>query len=284
MGWTVRNMMIGCLIILLAAGIAQAQEADKSAAAKAGDSGDLRSAVQNPISSLISLPFKFTFDYGASNGQASFLNIQPVVPITVGDWNLVNRAIIPLIDLPGEVTGTPDIPAPIPGNGATGLGDINYSLFLSPVKSDKAIWGIGPSISIPSATNDQLGSEKWSMGPTGVILFQPKWGTFGGLVRHLWSFAGDSDRDDVNQSLFEPFVNYNLPNGWYLISDIIIVANWDNDSSNTWLVPLGGGVGKLFKIGNQAINARTEAYYNVEKPDNAPDWQWGFTVQLLFPK
>ena len=106
----------------------------------------------------------------------------------------------------------------------------------------------------------------------------------GGLARHLGSVAGDSDRKNINQSLFEPFVNYNLPNGWYLISDIIMTANWDLDSSDIWTVPLGDGVGKLFKIRNQAINTRAEAYYNVAKPDNAPDWQWGFTVQFLFPK
>jgi hypothetical protein len=277
------RMLVLFVVILLAYGSVTAQEADdqKSKAAQSG--ADLRSAVQNPISSLISLPFKFNFDYGASNGEAGFLNIQPVIPVTVGKWNLVSRAIVPLVDSPGEVN-TPDNPNPVPGDGATGLGDINYSLFFSPFEYDKAIWGIGPSITLPTATSDQLGSEKWSTGPTAVVLFQPKWGTYGMLGRHLWSFAGDSDRDDVNQSLLEPFVNYNLPNGWYLITDIIITANWEADSSNTWTVPLGGGVGKLFKIGNQAMNARMEAYYNVEKPDNAPDWQWGFTIQFLFPK
>jgi hypothetical protein len=116
--------------------------------------------VQNPISSLISLPFKFTFDYGAPDGEASFLNIQPVVPITFGNWNLVNRAIIPLIHTTGEVAGTPGIPNPIEGDGATGLGDINYSLFFSPVKYDKVILGIGPSITLPTATDKELGSEK----------------------------------------------------------------------------------------------------------------------------
>ena len=275
------------LIVAIIAGNgvqASAQDQAKPSDKQAQGGGDLRSAVQNPISSLISLPFKFTFDYGAPNGEASFLNIQPVVPITVGDWNLVNRAIIPLIDSPGEVAGTPGIPNPISGNGATGLGDINYSLFLSPVKYETAIWGIGPSITIPTATDKELGSEKWSMGPTGVILFQPKWGTFGGLVRQLWSVAGDSDRQNVNQTLLEPFLNYNLPDGWYLVTDMVIIANWKADSSNTWTVPLGGGAGKLFMIGKQAINARAEAYYNVEKPDNAPNWQWGFTVQFLFPK
>ena len=263
---------------------AMAQDDAKPSTTQDQGGGDLRSAVQNPISSLISLPFKFTFDYGASDGEASFLNIQPVVPITVGNWNLVNRAIIPLIHTTGEVAGTPGIPNPIEGNGATGLGDINYSLFFSPVEYDKVIWGIGPSITMPTATDKELGSEKWSAGPTGVVLFQPKWGTIGGLARHLGSFAGDSDRKNINQSLFEPFINYNLSKGWYLITDIIITANWDLDSSDVWTVPLGGGVGKLFKIGDQAMNAKAEAYYNVAKPDNAPDWQWGFTVQFLFPK
>lgn len=248
------------------------------------DGGGLRAAVQNPISSLISLPFKFSFDYGAPNGEASFLNIQPVIPVTVGEWNLVNRAIIPLIDTPGQVTGTPNLPNPIIGDGATGLGDINYSLYLSPVKYKTAIWGIGPSLSFPSASDEQLGSGKWSAGPTAVVLFQPGWGTIGGLVRHLWSFAGDDDRADVNQTLIEPFMNYNLPGGWYLISDIIITANWEADSGQRWTVPLGGGVGKLWKIGGQAINTRVEAYYNIEKPDSAPEWQWGFTIQFLFPK
>jgi hypothetical protein len=266
------------IFIIPAAGVTQ----DAAAEQKGG--GDLRAAVQNPVGAMYSLPFKFTFDYGAPNGEASFLNIQPVIPITVGDWNLINRIIAPLIDSPGEVAGTPGIPNPIEGDGATGLGDINYSLFLSPAKPKGAIWGIGPSITMPTATDKELGSEKWSAGPTGVVLFQPKWGTIGGLARHLGSFAGDSDRKNINQTLFEPFVNYNLPNGWYLISDIIMTANWDLKGSDVWTVPLGGGVGKLFKIGNQAMNARAEAYYNVAKPDNAPDWQWGFTIQFLFPK
>jgi hypothetical protein len=266
------------LILLLCPSTVLAAEEEE----EGGD--NLRAAVQNPISSLISLPFKFNFDYGAPDGEASFLNIQPVYPVTVGEWNLVNRLIAPIIDSPGNVAGTPPIPNPVPGDGATGLGDINYSLFFSPAKASKLTWGVGPSIMLPTATDDQLGSGQWSAGPTAVALVQPGWGTFGGLVRQLWSFTGDSDRAAVNQFLFEPFLNYNLKNGWYLITDIIITANWDAASGQRWTVPLGGGAGKLFNIGSQAMNVRAEAYYNVERPDAAPEWQWGFTIQLLFPK
>ena len=115
-------------------------------------------------------------------------------------------------------------------------------------------------------------------------MFQPKWGTIGGLARHLWSFAGSDSRADVNQTLLEPFINYNLDNGWYLISDMVITADWEAASGQKLTVPIGGGVGKLLKVGQQAMNIRGEAYYNIERPDNAPEWTIGFTVQLLFPK
>ena len=166
-----------CTIFLMVATIGNTQD-------KGGE--DLAAKTKNPVGSMYSLPFKFSFDYGAENGEASFLNIQPVIPVTVGDWNLINQVIIPLIDTPGMVTGTPEIPTPIPGDGATGLGDINYSVFVSPAEPGKIIWGIGPSLMMDTATDDQLGSGKWSTGPTAVLLVQPKPWTLGLLGRlHL---------------------------------------------------------------------------------------------------
>ena len=250
---------------------------------KGGGGGDLRSAAQNPISSLISLPLKLTIDQGASNGDAQILNVNPVIPVTVGDWNLVSRALIPIANVDGPIPG-PDNPSPGPGDGASGLGDINYSLYFSPVKYDKVIWGVGPSINLPTASDDQLGSGKWSAGLSAVALSQPKWGTVGGLVRQLWSFAGDDDRKEVNQTLIEPFLNYNLDDGWYLTTDLVITANWEAKSDDRWTVPLGGGIGKLFKVGEQPINAKLEAYYNAERPTGAPEWQISFQWAFLFPK
>ena len=252
--------------------------------AEAQESEDLRAKTQNPVGAMISVPLKNILDFGAPNGTAYFLNIQPVVPVTVGDWNLINRVILPIVHVGGFIAGTPGIPKGQLGDGATGLGDINYSVFLSPESPGKVIWCIGPSISFPTATDDQLGSAKWSAGPTVVLLTQPKPWTLGALFRQLWSFAGTSGRPDVNQFLLEPFVNYNLSKGWYLISDMILTANWDADSGNQWTIPIGGGFGKMFKIGKQAMNSKLEAYYNVEKPNGAPDWQMSFTIQFLFPK
>ena len=278
--------IISCTVLaILCAGQVPAEEqpAQEKNETKAGG-GDLAAKTQNPVGAMYSLPFKFTFDYGADNGEATFLNIQPVIPVTIGDWNLINRVIMPLIDSPGMVTGTPEIPNPVPGDGATGLGDINYSLYVSPAEPGKIIWGIGPSLMMDTATDDQLGSGKWSAGPTAVVLIQPKPWTVGLLGRQRWSFAGDSDRASVNQLLLEPFVNYNLANGWYLISDMILTANWQAGSSNRWTIPLGGGVGKMFEIGSQKMNTKLEAYYNAVKPDGAPDWTMSWTLQFLFPR
>jgi hypothetical protein len=271
--------------VLLSTGFALGQGSEKQPPPQAQGGGeDLAAKVQNPVGAMYSLPFKFTFDYGADNGEATFLNVQPVIPVTVGDWNLINRVIAPLVDLDGTVTGTPGIPNPVPGDGASGVGDINYSLFVSPAEPGKIIWGIGPSLMMDTATDEQLGSGKWSAGPTAVVLIQPKPWTMGLLGRQLWDFAGDSDRKSVSQLLLQPFINYNIDNGWYLLTDMIITANWQAESSNRWTIPLGGGVGKLFAIGSQKINTKLEAYYNVEKPNGAPDWSMSWTLQFLFPR
>ena len=274
---------IGCFglgVALLCTASAGAQEA------KSG--GDLRAATQNPISSMYSLPFKFTFDNGADNGDANVLSIQPVLPVTVGDWNLVNRIIVPVADAPGGIPGLPSNPGigdTTESGRATGLGDINYSLFFNPLKTRGGlIWGVGGSITAPTATDDRLGSGKWSAGPTAVGLVQPKWGTYGMLVRQLWSFAGKSERRGVSQMLIEPFVNYNLEGGWYVISDSVITVDWKINSGDKVTLPLGGGFGRIFKIGNQPMNARVEAYYNAVRPDAAPRWTIGATIQFLFPK
>ncbi|MCP4246056.1 MAG: neuromedin U, partial [bacterium] len=189
-------------------------------AAAQGD--DLSAKTQNPIGSLISLPFKLTVDFEAPDGTAVVLNIQPVYPVTVGKWNLINRVIAPLAHVPGLVEGLPGLPQGGGDGSATGLGDINYSLFVSPAEAGRIIWGVGPSVMLPTATDDQLGSGKWSAGPTAVALVQPKPWSIGVLGRQLWSFAGDSDRSKVSQFLVEPFVTYNLDKGWYVTSDMVM--------------------------------------------------------------
>jgi hypothetical protein len=249
-------------------------------AIRAEDKGteDLAKAAQNPIADMISLPLQnnINFRVGPGDDVQNVLNIQPVIPLKLGEnWNLITRTIAPVIYQPELV----------PGVGSEfGLGDINTTLFLSPAKPGKILWGVGPVFSFPTASDKVLGTDKWSAGPSVVALrIQGPW-VVGALARNLWSYAGDDDREDVNQLLLQYFINYNLPKGWYISSAPIITANWKADSGNKWTVPFGGGVGKIFKIGKQPMNAQVQAFYNVERPDNGPDWTLRLQLQFLFPK
>ncbi len=176
----------------------------------------------------------------------------------------------------------PDIAAP--NGGEFGLGDINLTLFLSPAKSGKLIWGLGPIISLPTATDKTLGTDKWAAGPSLVVLTMPGHWVIGALANNLWSFAGDSDRADVNQFLLQYFVNYNFNGGWYLTSAPINTANWEEDNDNRWTIPIGGGGGKVFRVGKQPLNFQTQAFYNVEHPDLGAEWSLRLQLQFLFPK
>jgi len=284
--------------LLLAAGMffgqiaaALAQQADEASTQA------LAAAAQNPVAAMYSLPLQNNTYFGAGpNHDKAYdvLNIQPVLPFTVGDWNIISRTIAPLIYVPTVRTGlgtaalgedTTSASAGPAGISQTfGLGDINQSFYFSPAVSGQFIWGIGPSFDLPTATEHFIGSGKFSVGPAAVGAVMPRPWVIALLARQLFSVAGSSGRTDVNQTLLQPSVNYNLPGGWYVTSSPVITANWSGDSSQRWSVPIGGGVGRIFKIGDQPINSSFQAYDYVAHPSLAPRWALRFQVQFLFPR
>jgi hypothetical protein len=254
--------------------------------ALAQDSQELAKAAQNPIADMVSLPFQNNtyFGVGPNRRTADVLNIQPVVPVSLGDWKIINRLIAPLIYLPDLTSGLDVLPQGVARGSEFGLGDINYTAFFTPPQRGHLIFGIGPSITAPTATSDRLGAQKWSAGPSAVVVFTPGHWVLGTLVRQLWSFAGSNARQDVNQTLVQPFVNYNLADGWSITSAPIITANWQSVAGSRWLVPIGGGIGKLIKLDGQPIQLGLQAYDNIERPTGAPQWSLRFSISLLFPK
>jgi len=242
------------------------------------DDAELAKKTQNPVADLISVPFQnnVNFGVGPHDDVQYILNIQPVIPFKLTEnWNLISRTIVPLIYQPELAPGVGEV---------FGLGDIQESLFLSPAKPGKVIWGLGPIFQFPTATDDSLGQGKWGAGPTAVALTVHGPWVLGALVNNVWSFAGDSDRRDVNQMLLQPFVNYNLPDAWYVVTAPIITADWEADGDDRWTVPIGAGVGKIVRLGKLPVNAQASAYYNVIRPDNAAEWQLRIQIQLLFPR
>ena len=246
--------------------------------ARAQESPEIAKQAQNPIANLISVPFENDFNpqTGLNKEDSYVLQMKPVVPFRLSnDWTLITRTIIPVIQVPDLAPGV---------RGATGLGDVQESLFLSPAKAGPVIWGAGPVISFPTATQDILGTKKLSVGPTVVVLrIQGHW-LFGSLVQNLFSVAGPSARKDINQMLMQPFVNYNLPHKWYLVSSPVITANWEVKPGERWTVPIGGGVGKIVHFGKLPVNVYTQFFRNVQRPDGTSSWSARFQMQFLFPK
>lgn len=245
---------------------------------QAQESPEIAKQAQNPIANLISVPLENDFNpqTGIDKDDSYVLEMKPVVPFRLSNnWTLITRTIIPVIQVPDLAPGV---------NGTAGLGDVQESLFLSPTKAGPVIWGAGPVISFPTATQDILGTKKLSVGPTVVALrIQGHW-LFGTLVQNLFSVGGPSTRPDVNQMLMQPFVNYNLPHKWYLVSSPIITANWEVRPDERWVVPVGGGVGKIVHFGKVPVNVYTQFFRNVERPDGTTHWSARFQMQFLFPK
>ncbi|ARQ02755.1 outer membrane protein [Pseudorhodoplanes sinuspersici] len=245
-------------------------------ASSSEESEDLRKQSQNPVASLVSVPFQSNtnFNAGPFNRTQEVFNIQPVVPMSLNaEWNVISRTIIPLISQP----------EPLVNGNTGGIGDITQSLFLSPASPGKLIWGVGPVFTIPSASDPILGTGKVLFGPTAVFLTTPGHWVIGVLVNNQWSVGGNSLRRSVNTFLAQPFINYNMAHGWFLTTSPIITADWLAASGQKWTVPIGGGIGRVFKIGDQPVNAQVAAYYNAIRPDGAPDWQLRAQIALLFP-
>lgn len=256
----------------------EVNEENKPTESSSSQETNLAEESQNPIANLISVPFQNNTNFGVGqlDRTQNILNIQPVIPIDINeDWLLVSRTILPIIYQPA-LTQTQ--------YSHFGLGDLNPQLFFVPKNNSKITWGVGPVFLLPTATDDSLGTGKWGIGPTGVIVVTDAPWVYGALVNNIWSVAGDSNRPDVSQFLLQVFINYNLANGWYLVSAPIITANWNASSGNQWTVPIGGGMGRIFNIGKQPVNVSLQGYWNAETPEGGADWTLRTQFQLLFPK
>lgn len=255
-----------------------AQEPSHETEATQGTS-DIAKAAQNPIAHLISVPFENDFypQTGAYKEDEYILQIKPVVPIPLSkQWILITRTIIPVVQ-------TPDLSPEV--NAMSGLGDVQESLFFSPTKAAPGgiIWGAGPAVLAPTATQTMYGTGKTNIGPNLVVLDIKGHWLFGSLAQNVWSVAGPRERKDVNQFLIQPFVNYNMAHKWYLVSSPVITSNWEVDTGR-WLVPVGGGVGKIVRFGHVPVNIYGQFFGNAAYPQGTSKWSARFQMQLLFPR
>ena len=254
-----------------AVGPARAQE-------PAADAG-LAQELTNPLADLITLPVQVNFDRDlgpADRGTRTVTNVQPVIPFSLSEeWNLISRTIIPIVY-------QDDV---LPGLGSQfGLGDVNLSLFFSP-KAPTAggvIWGVGPVMLLPTATDSLLGGRKWGAGPAGVVLTTRGSWTVGALANHVWSFAGDDARQDISNTFVQPFLAYTWPNAWTLSVQSESSYNW---KSEQWSIPINVSVSKLVRIGRLPVSLAVGVGQWLESPAAGPEGiRFRLQANLVLPK
>ena len=230
---------------------------------------------ENPFAQTINLPLAAVtgFGIGPHHDVGEQLTIQPQLPLPLdADWNLVVRSLLP-------VTFSPD------PQRRFGLGDVQPSFFLTPARGTGLIWGAGPALQFPAATGNELGTGKWSAGPTGALVYSDRdspW--FAGiLVTQLWSIAG-APRTAVNQTSTEVDLSYNFESGWYIQTDPTITYDWSGTPRQALTLPVGIDVGKLTKIGGQDVSFQLGAYDALKSPAGTAQWIIRAQITLLFPR
>ena len=254
---------------------ASASEPSPDAAAPPSSSTqELAKEKHNPFADQITVPIQLSssLDVGPGNGTTGGLNLQPAIPFSLGqNWKIITRPSLSLLLSP-------------PPGRKLGLGDIELQTYLTPGYAEKWIWGLGPVLDAPIATDRVFGTGKWSAGPAvGLVYMSGPW-VNGILANHVWSFAGERSRDDVSQTTLEPVISYNFESGWYLSFDSTMTADWMAPAGKRWTIPVGLDVGKTLQVGKHSLSLQFGTYYDVERAEGAAKWLLRFQITLVFPK
>jgi hypothetical protein len=264
-----------CVCIIIWALTASAsQTAQEAPAPQSGSIQELAKEKHNPFADQITVPIQLSssLDVGPGNGTTGGLNLQPAIPFSLGqNWKIITRPSLSLLLSP-------------PPGRKLGLGDIELQTYLTPGYAEKWIWGLGPVLDAPIATDRVFGTGKWSAGPAvGLVYMSGPW-VNGILANHVWSFAGERSRDDVSQTTLEPVISYNFESGWYLSFDSTMTADWMAPAGKRWTIPVGLDVGKTLQVGKHSLSLQFGTYYDVERAEGAAKWLLRFQITLVFPK
>jgi len=270
-----RVLAVLAALVVCSVTVSRAQQPAAASTTQA-DAEDLARKLANPISDLVSVPFQFNWEQNVGPNEATrfILNVQPVMPFTLNqDWNLIARVIVPLVSQPALVEG---------GDPAFGVSDILTSFFVSPSRSG-LIWGVGPAISLPSTSIASLGTEKWSAGPTVVVLKQTGKMTYGALWNQVWSFSGNTQRADVSQMFLQPFFAYQATRTLTVTLQSETTANWEVEE-NRWTVPINLIFGKLSSFGAFPASYQLGVGGFAAHPDIGPSWKVRGAIVILLPR
>ena len=253
----------------------QTPDSSAAAASKPASQESIAKLKQNPVSGLrqVIADVNVSPNAGGSGLTEGAYSLQVVWPFPLTkDLRLVSYTILPTFQLPNEQgTGT-----------EYGLGDTLINVFVAPRKPSPLVWGLGPSIMLPTRTDADLGSNRLGLGPSGLVYYARGAWSAGAVVQNVWSLGG-TGINEVNEFGLQYIFNYNLPQNWYLFSNATITADWTAASGDIWTVPVGGGAGKVFNIGKQPVSLTVQGFWNAYTPRGGATWVLNTEFSLLFP-
>jgi hypothetical protein len=262
------------------------QEIDSEVAA--ADNGkasltEVNKELSNPISSIWALQFQQnTFWLNKPERNVVNLLFQPVLPVSLtDDWNLITRPVIPVFNSTPYVNKSGNL------HRVTGFGDTVLVQLLSPSPKLAGPWllGAGPTFIFPTASNTQLGQNKWQMGPAGILGYlSEKW--IAGVFPQQWFSVGGAGPQSFSQMNLQYFFVYFPGEGWAVGTSPNMLVNWyANKNSNKVTFPIGLTISKVVKIGPLPVKLGVQGQYMPVHPDVfGQKWNLQFAVTPVIPK
>lgn len=251
------------------------------------DSGDaaaeMARKLQDPLASIAAIMTDNDILFKTGDDETSFsFQIQPVKAFSFESFNFIARGIVPISGIAPEGQ-RPIIGPPLPaGDSLTwGLSDINTQFFFNPKSESAWKWGLGPTLSWKTRTDEKLGGPGWGAGPVGVLVGGSGDVSMAFLGGHLWNFD-----NTFSLSFVQPMIFYNFPQapGWALAYNPMISYDWKASSGNAWTLPLGAVLSKTTSVGGgYGVDVLGGAYWNAVRPDGAATWSLKWGVSLLLP-
>jgi hypothetical protein len=264
------KFLFGLVYFLIAFSVYAQEEPAKSGAS----AQELADKLANPVASLISVPLQNNLNYGigAFNGSKYTINIQPVIPFKLTEnLNLITRYIVPIVDQ-RDITGE--------NTHEFGLSDATVTAFFAP-KTKGIILGFGPAFLVPTATEKVLGTEKFGVGPSVLVMHQGKGLSVGFIANQIWSVAGNENRADFNSFYTQIFLSHSYKSGASLGVNAEITQNWEG---NTTMITINPSIGAVTKLGDQVVQFAIMPLIPVVGPhEMKSDWGLRAVLAFVFP-
>lgn len=225
-----------------------------------------------PVSSIMQIRLQDTYvpEFKGVDGDGNTFSLAVTMPFP--KYRLIPFPQLSLLTLPTAVT--------VPGN-VTGLGDLRFLDIVILHAGHRFIWGVGPTLVFPTASETQTGQGKWQAGPAALFAFLPDKWLVGLLVQNPISFAGDGDRKDANALILQPFITYQLGDGWFIRSQPQLFFNWKTGRQT---LPIDLGVGRVFHIGRQQVSCFLQPFWNISTDGPSPKYGITSGVSFIYPE